>query len=83
MSGTKRQRKQREGHVVLNKKGPEEVVVGSGQGENRLEMCLETTGSRGDNLGEKRKWNGGNVCERSRFRSVTEKPRLMWSRAME
>lgn len=65
MSGTKRQRKQREGHVVLNKKGPEEVVVGSGQGENRLEMCLETKGSRGNNLGEKRKWNGGNVCAES------------------
>lgn len=62
MSGTKRQRKQREGHVVLNKKGPEEVVVGSDQGENRPEMCLETKGSRGDNTGEKRKRKGRNVC---------------------
>lgn len=62
MGGTKRQRKQREGHVVLNKKGPEDVVVGSVQGENRPEMYLETKGSRDDNTGEKRKWKGRNVC---------------------
>lgn len=51
--------------MVLNKKGPEEVVVGSDQGENRPEMCLETKGSRTDNTGEKRKQKGRNMSAES------------------
>lgn len=41
MSGTKRERKKRE-DLVLDKKGTEEMHVGSSHGDNRLEMCLES-----------------------------------------